>query len=1749
MVHEKYIKRNGKTFGPYLYENYREKGITKTRYLGLAKKRKKSRVNLLLILGTFFLILLLVGLIGFFILNDREEFKGELASQSPFDFLTKLFTASAPVGVFVQIISDSPPRIIDIPNEILVCENKQLNHSFYIQDDDGVDDIQRVTINPQDPFFVEFEKNDTYNYARYRLWSSSLTKTYFDDMYFNEVHRKDNEGWATYIETIYAEDEKKANDIIDTNITLIEVNNAPEFDIGVQTIDLYLKGEGTNFSYDLGSYLDSVKEETPKQFLRYNLTYQNDSICPFNINNLGVINITGNESYILSGNFTTYPLMICVNDTGLTGVGVNRNLHPAISLCLPQSEKSLKYCDNFSLTITKNNRAPNITSYYPLDISSHANINQTFNRILKISGTDVLYFNLTAYDLDQTPLDVYWYVDNASKEYHEGLEKSNVSKFEYYFGCEISGNYTIKAVVTDGLANDSVQWNFSVNYVECPESSFGGGGGGGGGGKLYCKERWGCGEWVQCEGLKELIKKKWLTKDIELLIKERCDILNYSEEFCGLQNRICSDFNYCKTVFEKPPFIKECYYTRNPNCTDGIQNCHNGSCEVLTDCGGPCAFCPNCHDKIQNQGEEGIDCGGPCINCVELPWLPTVFKSIVTYSLIALLILILLLVARQIIKYTKFKKLFGESRIKNVLIRGEDKRIEKVVMNFFFIFSVIVLLFFANTYIMNVEQANKIISGGGAGLLANYGFINSIFSNFGMFFVSGVFTDSLGNEMLLWDDTEDYLTQKEERSGDDVYFYANYTDSIGGQVVGAYCEIRLQDYNLSYGNWQPMSLVSGTWQYHDIIYYKGSHKFEVNCSVNSGSVSVNGTDNFIIANTAPEIDVDRGGIYIDLDGDNSNHDALQCIEDALCYYNFTSDIVEVDINDELFYGVDISNTTLTDYELNETGMLIINVTHSDHALQNRIIGLNVQDNNRELWKSALLEVDLQSVNDAPKFVNLGNKTFNEGDLFEYIIDVSDEEGDDPFKFNINYISCDAVNNPSCNLFKGNYTFDEFNGRIYISFTPTNADIGSYLINFSVMDNSSLGNKTTSQLVNFTVTPAIWISSIQLDHLMTEDENKIINLTEYILSDYQNDVNFSFSLINSQFPSFNSSFNLTTGVINISPNDVDVGYNRVEIIASSSVLSSLRIFNFTVLDINDNPVIKEPLTANPPESVIDGNSNMRIYENKEIKIILFIEDDDFLIPSSAEELDVNVSIEGPNETLFGFVEGGKISDNRMRYDAIFTPRNESVGDYNITINVTDSGGAFDNLRFNLTIEQMDYDTPNITYPGEDKEFNLKENVTSNLTFRANHTIGDDLNYSFYINTVLRNSFLGKGNDVNVSWLFAPNFTDETYGNEIKNLTLIVRSPFFETSRTWNLTINHTNALPQLIRDIGDTSTTYNDRIEEPLEFYFTDIDYYDIYYNQSFIFNLTSYENLTNIGWIRGNSDWRIILLPLNQRYTKEVLRVVMSDLNGTEILSSIYSNNFTVEFKEPVTVPVPTPSGGSSETVPIALKIIMPGQISGYEGDTLRINLQLINTGKKDFNDINLSSLAFKNGSLFNGIKTSLDKTYFKTLKPNQEENLTLTLILNSSKIGKYEILVNATSKSPKYTDWGKIHLDLTPINESQVRDLIVFTQELIAGNPQCMEITEILKEADKYLQVGDHVNARLKANEALNSCKEAISQVSVPRLRIPDFIKSLEFSSYLFLIIIGAVVLAIILGLIYYFVKRREIGNLQKAIQEPKRG
>jgi len=151
-----------------------------------------------------------------------------------------------------------------------------------------------------------------------------------------------------------------------------------------------------------------------------------------------------------------------------------------------------------------------------------------------------------------------------------------------------------------------------------------------------------------------------------------CEERNWPFDFCGMQTRECVDVNECGTIISKPNEIQACYYTENPTCDDGIKNCHDGGCEFLVDCGGPCGPCPTCSDGKQNQGEEGIDCGGPCPReCVLDRLLPPQQRE----TIIPILIIGILLVSFVVVKFYRVMLLKRESR------EEKEKKVLKAEMS------------------------------------------------------------------------------------------------------------------------------------------------------------------------------------------------------------------------------------------------------------------------------------------------------------------------------------------------------------------------------------------------------------------------------------------------------------------------------------------------------------------------------------------------------------------------------------------------------------------------------------------------------------------------------------------------------------------------------------------------------------------------------------------------------------------------------------------------------------------------------------------------------------------------------------------------------------------------------------------------------------------------------------------------------------------------------------------------------------
>src|SRR3989344_1360632 len=276
----------------------------------------------------------------------------------------------------------------------------------------------------------------------------------------------------------------------------------------------------------------------------------------------------------------------------------------------------------------------------------------------------------------------------------------------------------------------------------------------------------------------------------------------------------------------------------------------------------------------------------------------------------------------------------------------------------------------------------------------------------------------------------------------------------------------------------------------------------------------------------------------------------------------------------------------------------------------------------------------------------------------------------------------------------------------IRFSASSSDVGNYTINVSVVDNSNTNDSVLFNLTIINNTAPQWNTSMNATIIGAEDANIYLNLSQNV-SDPENDsLTYSYTS-DTAFSSF--SLNSSNGVIDFTPLDVDVGQHIVNITVSDGYLSNLTSFNFTITNINDNPLIK-PLDATnaSPTSNIANGSTINVTEDNLTTLTLWIEDNDLRIPSVQksyynENFTLNLAIQGVNTSLFTFSRDSSwwpqpdsvpAFPNRTKYDAIFTPRKPSNGNYNVTLNATDSNNASYVFIFYLSISSIEHN-PSIT----------------------------------------------------------------------------------------------------------------------------------------------------------------------------------------------------------------------------------------------------------------------------------------------------------------------------------------------------------------------------------------------------------------------------------------------------------------------
>ena len=792
---------------------------------------------------------------------------------------------------------------------------------------------------------------------------------------------------------------------------------------------------------------------------------------------------------------------------------------------------------------------------------------------------------------------------------------------------------------------------------------------------------------------------------------------------------------------------------------------------------------------------------------------------------------------------------------------------------------------------------------------------------------------------------------------------------------------------------------------------------------------------------------------------------------------------------------------------------VLTFTANSTISGNTTINLSVMDVNNYSQSSTIFIIQIIG-NSPPNWSsNLSrNFTLTEGTAFSLNLtgNVTDADGD---SINFTYTNYSQTHFP--NFFSNANTTTGV-----ISFTPADDDVGSN----NVSINASDGRTPTPITINFTVNnvndapsfDSISTQTVSEDsqasfNVVIFDEDFKIKQKGFCAGCNENlTLNLTISGPNTALLINGSNFNLTQNPTTDAPNRT---IYAATFTPNKSDLGGLTQRNYTVyLEARDQSGVNDTTSFMITINSINHGPNITIVSNQTTYLganltVLF---------NVTDLEDNSTDAGGTFNFTYSFLSGTDFLNtttfNRTRGILNVTINSTINGLYHLNVTVNDSSNLQASTDFWIKV----YNTPYFLSYLPAAVYSA-ENSTILINITANHSIGDNLNYSIIINGTVRNSTLGTGNGSNNATMSLTfNFSDETNCITMGNMTINVSNTYFSNSTRINLTVNHTNSPLAFTSTI--TNTTAGGSVQYTLSDYFSDLDVdTNTCGNNTVNFTLVrmnaSFSTLSTTTFTVSLTNWTNSATPtLNASTATAATEYFQVIANDTYAIAK--SNNFSVNLTPSVvttTTPVSGGGGGGGGVKPVSLKLIFPDQISSFKYDEIVVPITLYNSGQASLSDIELKSFIAKNETIASDIKMSLSRSSFDTLNVGDKKYTNLTISINTKKAGRFEITVNATVRNPAYSDWGKFFLNIVETNKTEVEQVILFTDELIVQNPECAELQESLNRAKKAMSEGKIDDAWQYANEVVRACRNAISQrPSVTKADKPerDIIAYLAFST-----------------------------------------
>jgi hypothetical protein len=807
--------------------------------------------------------------------------------------------------------------------------------------------------------------------------------------------------------------------------------------------------------------------------------------------------------------------------------------------------------------------------------------------------------------------------------------------------------------------------------------------------------------------------------------------------------------------------------------------------------------------------------------------------------------------------------------------------------------------------------------------------------------------------------------------------------------------------------------------------------------------------------------------------------------------NFTSNTTLFNItkvNDSNNWSIGLINFTPSNSDIGNY-TIKINVTDRTGNSDYKIFALTIWNNSGPVWDD-----------DTPT-----NQTVTEHSAF--FLNLS-QYVHDPDNDSITFSSNVSSEFPSFNLTSGGI----------INFTANDNDVGAHAILITATDNRST---YSTKLFNFTVNNVNDLPNIsQISNISIFQDNETIFYiyaydNDLVIDDniYNETLSFNKTITNLtgsyrdlfNITVLNTSNNLTTAMVNFTPGRLDVGNYTINIsVKDYANASAYAIFNINIFEINHAP------RMSTEDYVAGVNSSF-------VQYIIATDVDNDSITFTDNTTLFNIAL--VNQTYLDYTTTSYAIIN-------FTPNDSAVGIYVVQVNATDQHGLVNSSVFTIKI----YGEPSISYFSCSKGVSgtpLYENSSSLCTIDASQAVEESMDYEWLLDNVSVQNDSGNGLK---TWIYETNFSDE--GEH--NLTVFISNDYFTADNNLTVVVNHTNAPPEFSETIHNINSSGSLTSINLLD-YFSDLDNNDTRYNQSINFTWAEYDsNLSNL----NSSSINISLenYTLNFRTSENVseyIKITAVDSNDSNL--TVESNYFLISFTiQPETTPTVSPSsGGSSSTKEkiVSINLLIPGPVTMYSVDNIIVPIKLLNDG-----DVILNNISLKATTSRENVILELNKTTFEKLEANQSEEVQLIIKTEAVEVRdleSFEIDISAEVYTPEVNDSAKILVNMLETNRAlriKAEEKNNFLSEFVASNPECLELKEILNQAEEAFKNADYNQSLRLSEKAIQACKSLLKATEFSNL-IPKI--GSDKIIYLTLIVL-LVIIALLAAFSLYYNKKR---------------